>query len=374
MTLQEAFVTLTDPRSGPAQRYDLREMIVMALCAILSGADTWVDVAEWSEDNLDWLRQYMPAKAGAPSHDTFSRVFRLLDAKVFEACFREWIGSLVGVIKGVVAIDGKTLRGSQDGHNTALHMVSAYVTESGLVLAQEGTNGKGHELAGIKSLLDCLMLKGCIVTIDAIGCQTEIAQKILDRGGDYLLAVKNNQSTLCTALCEFFDEGAAAGFGKLPLSRWQTLEKDHGRIELRRALWVTDLYWLDPAIKARWPKLAGVGMIERQRDVAGKVTTERVLYIGSQGIGSAEVFANAVRSHWGVENGLHRTLDVTFREDDSRVRKDHGAQNFSALRKFALNLLRLDTQYTKRSLRGRRNTAARNPQYRASLLGFMTRG
>ena len=192
MTLMEAFALLPEPRTGPAQRHDLREMILMALCAVLCGANTWVDVAEWAEDQLDWLRQYIPAKGGAPSHDTFGRVFRLLDAAIFEQCFRHWIASLVGVIDGVVAFDGKTLCGSRDGHNTALHMVSAYLSGSGLSLAQEGTRGKGHEIAAIKNLLEVLVLKGCIVTIDAIGCQTEIAQKILDRGGDYLLAVKDN--------------------------------------------------------------------------------------------------------------------------------------------------------------------------------------
>lgn len=369
MTLMEAFAILPEPRTGPAQRYDLREMILMALCAVLCGANTWVDVAEWAEDHLEWMRNYIPAAAGAPSHDTFGRVFRLLDAKLFEQCFRTWIASLVGVIGGVVAFDGKTLWGSRDGPKTALHMVSAYLSGSGLSLAQEGTRGKGHEIAAIKRLLDTLMLKGCIVTIDAIGCQTDIAQKILDRGGDYLLAVKDNQGTLADALREFFDDGAR-GFGALPVSRWETLEKDHGRIETRRALWVSDLSWLDPSIRAHWPKLAGVGMIERQRAIGDKVSVEQALYIGSEGIINAKAFAEAARSHWGIENVLHRTLDVTFREDDCRVRKDHAPQNLSALRKFALTLLRQDTHYPKRSLRSRRQTADRNPAYRASLLGF----
>lgn len=373
MTLMEAFALLPEPRTGPAQRHDLREMILMALCAVLCGANTWVDVAEWAEDQLDWLRQYIPAKGGAPSHDTFGRVFRLLDAAIFEQCFRHWIASLVGVIDGVVAFDGKTLCGSRDGHNTALHMVSAYLSGSGLSLAQEGTRGKGHEIAAIKNLLEVLVLKGCIVTIDAIGCQTEIAQKILDRGGDYLLAVKDNQGTLAEALKDFFADGEC-GFGSLPVSQWETLEKDHGRIECRRALWVNELSWLDQPIRAHWPQLAGVGMIERQRDIRGKVSIERAFYIGSKGIGNAKAFSEAARSHWAIENGLHRTLDVTFREDDCRVRKGHGPQNFSALRKFVLTLLRQDTQYPKRSLSGRRKTADRNPNYRASLLGLPTLG
>lgn len=374
MTLTEAFSDLPDPRTGPAQRHDLTEMILMALCAVLCGADSWVDVAEWAEDNEAWIKRYLVLEHGTPSHDTFSRVFRLLEAKVFEACFREWIGSLVGAVTGVVAIDGKTACGSKDGHNTALHTISAYATASGLCLAQEHTRGKGNEIPAIKALLDTLALKGCIVTIDAIGCQTEIAQKILDRGGDYLLAVKDNQETLANALREFFAEGEAAGFGSLPVSRYQSIEKDHGRIETRQALWVTDLSWLDNPLRQHWPKLAGIGMIERQREINGKTSYERAFYIGSKGIASAESFAKAARSHWGIENSLHWVLDVIFREDDCRVRKDHAPHNFAALRKFALALLRQDTQYPKRSLRSRRKTAERLPDYRAALLGLVPRG
>ena len=373
MTLTEAFANLPDPRSGPAQRHGLREMILMALCAVLCGADSWVDVAEWAEDNEAWLKKYLILKHGTPSHDTFGRVFRLLDAKVFEACFRHWIAGLIGIIDGVVAIDGKTACGSKDGHNTALHMVSAYVTACGLCLGQEGARGKGNEIPAIKALLDTLMLKGCIVTIDAIGCQTEIAQKILDQGGDYLLAVKDNQETLATAVREFFADGETTGFGTLPVSRHESVEKGHGRIETRRALWVTDLSWLDKEIRQRWPKLAGVGVIVRQRDSDGKQSSEQAFFIGSKGIATAESFANAARSHWGIENGLHWVLDVTFREDECRVRKGHAPQNFSALRKFALALLRQDTQYPKRSLRSRRKTADRLPDYRASLLGLVTK-
>ncbi len=374
MTLTEAFSDLPDPRTGPAQRHDLTEMILMALCAVLCGADSWVDVAEWAEDNEAWIKRYLVLEHGTPSHDTFSRVFRLLDAKVFEACFREWIGSLVGAVTGVVAIDGKTASGSKDGHNTALHTISAYATASGLCLAQEHTRGKGNEIPAIKALLDTLALKGCIVTIDAIGCQTEIAQKILDRGGDYLLAVKDNQETLANAWREFFAEGEAAGFGSLPVSRYQSIEKDHGRIETRQALWVTDLSWLDKPPRQHWPRLAGIGMIERQREINGKTSYERAFYIGSKGIASAESFAKAARSHWGIENSLHWVLDVIFREDDCRVRKDHAPHNFAALRKFALALLRQDTQYPKRSLRSRRKTAERLPDYRAALLGLVPRG
>ena len=374
MTLTEAFSGVVDPRTGPARRHDLTEMILMALCAVLCGADTWVDVAEWAEDNEAWLKRYLVLEHGTPSHDTFGRVFRLLDAKVFEACFRDWISGLAGVVAGVVAIDGKTACGSRDGHNTALHTISAYATASGLCLGQEHTRGKGNEIPAIKALLDTLALKGCIVTIDAIGCQTEIAQKILDRGGDYLLAVKDNQKDLADALREFFADGETWGFGSLPVSHYQSLEKDHGRIETRQATWVSDLSWLDKKLREHWPKLAGIGMIERQREINGTVSNERAYYIGSQGITSAESFAKTARDHWGIENSLHWVLDITFREDDCRVRKDHAPHNFAALRKFALALLRQDNQYPKRSLRSRRKTAERLPDYRASLLGLCPQG
>lgn len=374
MTLTEAFFGVVDPRTGPARRHDLTEMILMALCAVLCGADTWVDVAEWAEDNEAWLKRYLVLEHGTPSHDTFGRVFRLLDAKVFEACFRDWISGLAGVVAGVVAIDGKTACGSRDGHNTALHTISAYATASGLCLGQEHTRGKGNEIPAIKALLDTLALKGCIVTLDAIGCQTEIAQKILDRGGDYLLAVKDNQKDLADALREFFAEGETWGFGSLTISHYQSIEKDHGRIETRQAMWVNDLSWLDKKLRDHWPKLAGIGMIERQREINGTVSIERAYYIGSQGITSAESFAQAARDHWGIENSLHWVLDITFREDDCRVRKDQAPHNFAALRKFALALLRQDTHYPKRSLRSRRKTAERLPDYRASLLGLCPRG
>ena len=374
MMLDEAFTGLADPRTGPTQRHNLREMILMALCAVLCGADTWVDVAERAEDNESWLRRYLVLAHGTPSHDIFGQVFRVLDATVFEQCFRNWVSGLGGVIEGAVALDGKTVCGSRDGENTALHMVRAYATASGLCLGQEGTRGKGNEIAAIKALLDTLTLKGCIVTLDAIGCQTEIAQQVADRGGDYLLAVKDNQGKLADALREFFSDADVGGFGTLLVSRYETVEKDHGRIETRRALWVCELAWLDLPIRQHWPKLAGVGMVERTRKINGMASTERAFYIGSKGIGDAEPFVHAARSHWGVENRLHWGLDVTFREDDCRVRKGHAPQNLSALRKFALSLLRQDTRYPKRSLRGRRKTAERIPDYRASLLGLTPRG
>lgn len=370
----QAFSILPDPRTGPAQRHDLQEMIVMALSSVLCGADNWVDVAEWAGDNEDWLKKHLVLKNGTPSHDTFGRVFRLLDAAVFEQCFRNWIVDIAGAAKGVIALDGKTLCGSRDGKNTALHMVSAFATESGLCLGQEGTRGKGNEIMGIKTLLDTLSLKDCIVTIDAIGCQTEIAEKIVAREGDYLLAVKENQGNLFEVVHEFFDEGQTRGFGNTAVSCFETLEKDHGRIETRRYVWIDRLDWMEPSVRNNWKNLTGVGLVERQREIKGKISIERTIYIGSKGIASAQALANAARGHWGIENRLHWVLDVTFREDECRVRVGHAPRNLSLIRKFALTLLRQDQQYLKRSLRSRRKTADRLPDYRESLLGLQARG
>ena len=371
--LIQALSILPDPRTGPAQRHDLKEMIVMTLSAVLCGADNWVDVAEWASDNEDWLKKYLVLEQGTPSHDTFGRVFRLLDAEVFEQCFRRWIRGIAGNVKGVIALDGKTLCGSRDGANTALHMVSAFATQSGLCLGQEGTRGKGHEIVAIKALLEALTLKDCTVTIDAIGCQREIAEKIVKQGGDYLLALKANQGTLFDSVAAFYAEGQRHGFGSLAVSRFETLEKDHGRIETRRYVWVGKLDWMEPSLRDDWSNLAGVGMVERQREIKGKVSVERTFYIGSQGVSSAQALAEAARGHWGVENRLHWVLDVTFREDECRVRTGHAPRNLSTIRKFALTLLRQDQQYPKRSLRSRRKTADRLSDYRESLLDLQAR-
>ena len=369
MTLQEAFAEIEDHRRGPAQRYDLQEMIVMAICAVLCGADGWVDIADWCEGEEDWLKTFLPLKNGTPSHDTFGAVFRVLDAQVFERCFRRWVADLVGVAEGVVALDGKTVRGSKDGANTALHMVSAYASALGVSLGQEGGAGKGNELAAIKALLDTLVLKGCIVTMDALGCQTEVAEKIVARGGDYVLAVKENQKNLSQAIVEFFETAEALSFRNIDLKTRTTTEKNHGRIETRRAVFVCDVSWMDAPMRKAWKGLGGVGLIESEQDIKGKVSVERRYFIVSSGIKTVEQFADAARAHWGVE-AMHWVLDVTFREDDCRVRKGHAAQNLSAIRKFALSALRTDTQHPTISLRRRRKLADRRPDYRATLLGI----
>jgi predicted transposase YbfD/YdcC len=287
--------------------------------------------------------------------------------------YRRWIQGIAGYVKGVIALDGKTSCGSRDGANTALHMVSAFATQSGLCLGQESTRGKGHEIVAIKALLEALTLKDCTVTIDAVGCQKEIAEKIIEQGGNYLLAVKANQGTLFEAVAQFYAKGQRHGFGSLALSRFETLEKDHRRIETRRHVWVSKLDWMEPSLRGDWKNLAGVGMVERPREIKGKVSVERTFYIGSKGVSSAQALAEATRGHRGVENRLHWVLDVTFREDECRLRTGHAPRNPSTIRKFALTLLRQDQQYPKRSLRSRRKTADRLANYRESLLGLQVR-
>ena len=369
MTLQEAFSEVQDHRRGSAQQYALKEMIIMAICAVLCGANGWVDVADWCEDEEAWLKTFLVLKHGTPSHDTFGDVFRVLDAAVFERCFRQWIASVVGVAQGVVAFDGKTVRGSKDGPNTAIHMVSAYATGLGVSLGQEGSAGKGHELAAIKSLLESLVLKGCIVTMDALGCQTDVAEKIIAQGGDYVLAVKDNQKNLSQAIVEFFDTAEAFDFRNIDVQKHTTVEKDHGRIETRRAVFVPDVSWLDQPMRQSWKNLAAVGMIESTQEIKGKASIERRYFIVSAGVKTVEQFAGAARAHWGVE-AMHWVLDVIFREDDCRVRKGHAARNLSAIRKFALSALRTDTHHPTISLRRRRKIAERRPEYRAAILGI----
>ena len=372
MVLLSIFSRMEDPRRGPAKRYGLSEIIVMAICAVLCGADDWVEVAEWCEDEEDWLKSFLDLPYGTPSHDTFGDVFRVLDPMAFESCFREWIGGRVGVVKDIIALDGKTVRGSKDGATPPLHLVSAYATSLGLTLGQEGSVGKGNELKAIRALLDTLVLKGCIVTLDALGCQTDIAAAIVEKGGDYVLAVKGNQKTLSEAVVESFETGEALGWGSVEVQSQTTVEKDHGRIETRRVLLVTQIDWLPDSIRKDWAKLGAVGMVETTQETGTAISKDRRYFIASDGVKTVSDFSKAVRAHWGIES-MHWVLDVTFREDACRVRKDHAARNLSLVRKITLAMLRLDTAYPKSSLKQRRNRASRKPLYREELIGLRPR-
>jgi len=362
---------LEDPRNGPALRHDLVEMLVIAICAILAGAEHCVDIAMWGQMKAGWLKRFLRLEHGIPSHDTFSRLFRLLNPKRFEAVFRGWIAGVVRAVTGSIAIDGKSVCGSHDGERRAIHMVSAFSTKLGLVLGQEKVADKSNEITAIPQLLEALYLKGCLVSIDAMGCQKTIAQAIRAAHADYLLMVKGNQGNLEESLVSFFDETRCKGLEKSACFL-ETVEKGHGRIETRR-------YWLSEIVfglvdSKRWTECRAVGMVESIRDTGkGAPSVERRYFITSAAF-TVDQFAAAVRDHWQIENGLHWSLDVMFREDECRIRKDYAPQNFSLLRKFGLNLLRMDKSNPKISLRCRRKRAGWDDDVLMNLLGLQPRG
>lgn len=366
-SLVEHLSEIDDPREGPALRHDLVELLVVAICAVLSGAENCADMALWGKQKLPWLRGFLSLRNGIASHDTFSRVFRLLDPKQFETVFRSWVGGIVGALSGTVAIDGKTVRGSHDGDTSAIHMVSAFATELGLAVGQEKVADKSNEITAIPELLNALRLKGCLVSIDAMGCQKEIARAIRQQQADYLLAVKGNQGNLEESLQTFFDAARCAKL-KMAGAHLETIEKDHGRIETRR-YWVADNVFglVDPNL---WRDCRTVGMVESVRDTGKKEPqVERRYFISSAPL-TVMRFAAAVRDHWLIENRLHWSLDVIFGEDDARTRKDHAPQNVALLSKIALNLLRMDTSQPKLSVRQRRKAAGWNDDVRMQMLGL----
>lgn len=370
-SLLEAFEELSDPRARSCN-YQLDELLLAAICAVISGAESWTSVVEWSEMKLDWLRQHRPFANGIASHDTFGRVFSLLDAKRFEACFVRWMSTLCPSLDGQhIAIDGKCVRGSHDGSRSAIHLVSAWSSVSGLTLGQIRTADKSNEITAIPQLLDALDVKGAVITIDAMGCQHDIAAKIVERGADYVLGVKDNQPGLAEAVKLWFD---AADAGEMDRPFWDDIqiEKDHGRIETRRCLVTNDVAWLQEQHQ-HWSGLRSLIMIESTREVIGRNSTgtasvERRYYISSLPA-KAALLGKTVRAHWGIENSMHWVLDVAFREDDCRIRIGEAAQNFAILRRIALNLLKRDKS-TKLGIANKRLKAGWNVDYLGKLLGL----
>jgi predicted transposase YbfD/YdcC len=345
-SLRAHFAALPDPRVERTKRHQLLDVVTIAVCAVLCGADTWVDTEAWGKAKLAWLRTWLELPNGIPSHDTFGRVFAALDAAAFEACFLGWVRGLAAITAGqVVAIDGKTLRRSHDrtGGKGPLHLVSAWAAANRLVLGQVAVADKSNEIVAIPALLDGLDIEGAVVTIDAMGCQTAIARRIRTGGADYVLALKDNQPTLHDLVAHHFavvGDGDAAGLA--PATR-ATVGKGHGRLEVRRC-WASDapavLDWLDP--QRTWPALGSIACVETERRIDGEVARERRYFLTSLPADPARIGA-AIRGHWGIENRLHWVLDIAFREDECRVRTGHAAENFAVLRRIALNLLRRET-------------------------------
>lgn len=367
--LVDVWVGVRDPRQAKKVEHDLVDLLVVAVCAVLSGADTFVEIEAWGKEKLDWLRKYLRLEQGIPCHDTFGRVFAAIDADEFAAAFLRWVGQGVPALAKdeVVAIDGKTSRRSGKAGATPLHLVSAFAARAGLVLGQRATAAKSNEKTAIPELLATLALEGCIITIDAMGTQPNIAQAIRHRGADYILAVKDNQPTLAESIGDFISAFAAAP-GKTPHQVHEVVEKDHGRLEVRRCHVFDQLDCLHAP--ERWPDLKSFARITSERTIKGKTTVEHRFYISSLAP-DAQRMNQAVRQHWRVENSLHWCMDVVFGDDQMRARTDHAAQNFAVLRQFVLNLLRLAPAKRKGGLKVQRLIAATSDTFRAQVLGLI---
>lgn len=370
-SIQEHFGDLPDPRRAQGRRHSLADMIVIAVTAVICAADSWADVRDFGRAKLKWFETFLDLPHGIPSQDTFERVFSRLDPDAFERCFVSWTQSLSAGSGGqLVAIDGKRIRRSFTHAweaSTATHLVSAFVAANSMVFSQLAVESKENEIVAIPKLLALLDLDGATVTIDAIGCQTAIARQIVERGGDYVLCVKDNQPSLARALRADLDDMIREKFKNVPHDSCETVEGDHGRIETRR-VWTTPLIdWLGTE-RDRWAGLRSVGVVEATRDVPLKgVSCERRYYISTFDGTDAQRLATAVRGHWGIENRLHYALDVSFAEDQCRVRKGHAAENLSRIRRIALNLLRRDAS-KKRGIKGKRLIAAWDHNYLLKLL------
>jgi predicted transposase YbfD/YdcC len=371
------FEALPDPRLNRTKDHDLIDVLVIAICALLCGAESFNDMADFGLAKEDWFKTFLSLRNGIPSHDTFNRVFAALDPKQFLDCFLNWTQSVRAAIpREIVALDGKALRRALDGEQSVKYIVSAWAEGNGLVLGQIKVADKSNEITALPELLRVLELSGCIVTIDAMGCQKKIAREIIEADADYVLALKGNQEKVHEEVKSFLDttlqekqkkrpKGAVVPTEVRCLQEFETVEKDHGRIETRRYYQSDKLDWF--ADKAKWEGLQSVGFVESVRELAGQTTIERRYYLSSLPLG-VETFARAVRGHWGVENKLHWVLDVCFREDQSRARTGFAAENLATLRRLALNLLKRE-KTKKRGIKGKMLNAGWHHPYLLRLLG-----
>lgn len=368
-SLLEHLERVPDPRVKRTRRHELMDILVIALCATLGGADDWVEIVQFGKAKKDWFSSFLKLPNGIASHDTFGRVFQILDSKVLEQVCIEWLQSIAGLVQGVVAIDGKSLCGSRNGKQSPLHIVSAWACQNSMLLGQVQTDKKSNEITAIPELLKLLSIKGCIVTIDAMGCQKAITKAIIDREADYVLTLKSNHPYLHRQVASWFQKSTEADFTQqaysYSLERAQT--NNHGRIESREH-WLMEVpEYLKRATK-HWMKLQTIAMVRRTRQVGDKSSEETHYYISSLPLSAgAQSVAKAIRSHWAVENSLHWSLDVAFGEDASQVRKDEGPANLACIRRLALTQLKRETSL-KVGLKNKRSRAGWDPAYMAKVL------
>lgn len=359
--LVRCFSELDDPREDINKKHLLADIIAITICGVIAGFEGWEDIAMFAQRRQKWFQGFLQLPHGIPSHDTIRRVFLMLDAKRFGKCFSLWMQEIQRAsMNKIYALDGKTLRRSFDqaAGKAAIHMISAWAVEEGVSLAQMAVSEKSNEITAYPELLDLLDLQGALVTIDAMGCQTAIAEHVHNKKGEYVLAVKGNQPDLHDQLSDFFVEAERSNFDGITVERNFMTDGDHGRIEERECVVVRELEWLEN--RARWAGLAAVIMVKSRRKIAGKEGTECRLYITNSSR-SAKDLARIIRGHWTIENSQHYVLDVTFLEDQSRKRKDNSAINFAAIRRAALSLLKM--RKDKGSIRWKRQLAAMDTEY-----------
>lgn len=361
------FSGLPDPRDNRGKEHLLLDILVIAICAVISGAEGWEDIAEYGRAKINWLNTFLALPHGIPSADTFARIFARLDPEQFQNCFMSWVKTIGMCLESeIINLDGKTLRHSDDRSTgkKAIHLVSAWASNSRLVLAHRKVAEKSNEITAIPELLQLLELNGCIVTIDAMGCQKTIAATILEQKADYVLALKGNQGKLYEDVRWLFEQAQVANFSEINHDFYQSIDKGHGRVEIRRYWTLSELDYLEQSVQ--WQGLKTIVMVQSERKIQGQVSLETRYFISSLPSNAAQI-ARAVRSHWTIENSLHWVLDVSFNEDKSRIRKDHAPENLALLRHLTLNLLAQDRQ-TKRGIAARRKKAAWDDSYLIKIL------